>query len=195
VEGICTDLFPVEHVRAGEPFTLTPREVERLKFVRDELGGKSYYLRMEPSEFEKLLKRHSAATKPKTTSGTAARPIEGEPAPACPADARPAAAVVPGKVRLKAQPIIDEIAIAEALTAKKYHLEAAFVRHFKGRQTSPWLDVIDAVCGHDVERAWETVKTWVNRVNNALLDLKPPCRLKFHTSQREHLVIKDTPPK
>jgi hypothetical protein len=34
------------------------------------------------------LKRHSAATKPKTTSGTAARPIEGEPAPASLADAR-----------------------------------------------------------------------------------------------------------
>jgi hypothetical protein len=87
----------------------------------------------------------------------------------------------------------DEIAIAEELGALGHHLEAAFVRHFKGRQSTTWLDLIEAVCP-DEERDWATVKTWVNRVHNALLDLTPPCKLRFRTTKRGHLVIKYTPP-
>ena len=85
---------------------------------------------------------------------------------------------------------LDEIVIAEALAAKGYTLEAAFVRCFKNRRTTTWQEIVEGVCPGQ-ERNWATVKTWVNRVKNALIELDPRCRLSFSTSQREYLVIKN----
>jgi hypothetical protein len=84
---------------------------------------------------------------------------------------------------------LDEAAVASALLEKGHALEAAFVRHFRNRSSSSWLDVIEAVCPGE-EREWGTVKTWVNRVNNALADVDPDCPLRFSTSQRSHMIIK-----
>jgi hypothetical protein len=97
----------------------------------------------------------------------------------------------PSPPEAAAQP--DEIAIANALGAKGYHLEAAFVRHFKGRQSTAWDDLVEAVCPGE-ERSWSTVGTWANRVHNALLNLPPDCRLRFRMSSRGHLIIKTVPP-
>jgi hypothetical protein len=87
----------------------------------------------------------------------------------------------------------DEIVVADALAAKGFTLESAFVRHFKGRRTTTWQEIVEAVCGHDEEREWGTVKTWVNRVKNALLEVDPRCRLSFRTSNCKHQVIKEAP--
>jgi hypothetical protein len=87
---------------------------------------------------------------------------------------------------------IDAIAIADALAARGYTLEAAIVRHFKRRQTTTKEELVDAVCPGE-EREWATVKTWVNRVKNALLDLDPPCGLSFSTTIRGYLIIKNPP--
>lgn len=84
---------------------------------------------------------------------------------------------------------LDETVIADALVARGYTLEAAFVRHFKSRKTTTSDAIVEAVCPGE-NRDWSTVKTWVNRVKNALIDLDPHCRLSFSTSQREYLVIK-----
>jgi hypothetical protein len=87
----------------------------------------------------------------------------------------------------------DEGAIADSLLERGYTLEAAFVRHFNGRENSNWRDVVEAVCPGE-DREWGTVKTWVTRVRNAMVDVSPRCRLTFVTSQREHKVIKKRKP-
>ncbi len=111
------------------------------------------------------------------------------------APAKPAAPHPPGQD--KPSPItpdsLDENAVADALAAEGYTLEAAFVRHFKSRQTSTWQDIVEAVCPGE-ERCWGTVKTWATRVKNVLADVAPHCRLTFRTSQRQFLVIKKTLP-
>jgi hypothetical protein len=89
---------------------------------------------------------------------------------------------------------LDENSIADSLAALGYHLEAVFVRHFKGRQSTHWQDLIKEVAPDEKGRDWATVKTWANRVNNALLDLEPPCRMTFHTSSRDYRVIKRIEP-
>jgi hypothetical protein len=89
---------------------------------------------------------------------------------------------------------IDEIAIADGLVSKGFDLEASFVRHFKGRTTSPYEDVIEAVCPGE-ERQWATVKTWVSRVKNALHTFDSRCALSFRTTIHDRLVIKDIAPK
>jgi hypothetical protein len=93
---------------------------------------------------------------------------------------------------------LDEDAIADMLAAKGRTLEAALVRHFKGRLSTTWQDLVEVVCPDDDEdeegRSWATVKTWVNRAHNALLDLEPPCKLRFRTTIRGHLIIKRIPP-
>lgn len=90
---------------------------------------------------------------------------------------------------------IDEATIADALVAKGYTLEAAFVRHFDSLRTTTTTcqDLVEAVCPGE-QRDWATVKTWVNRVKNALLDLDPPSRMTFHTTIRGHLITKKLPP-
>jgi hypothetical protein len=88
---------------------------------------------------------------------------------------------------------IDELAIANALAAKGHTLEDTFVRGFKNVTVRTWQEIVEAICPGE-ERDWKTVKTWVNRVKNALLDLDPPCPLSFSTSQREHIVIKEKHP-
>jgi hypothetical protein len=87
---------------------------------------------------------------------------------------------------------LDETAVADALAANGRNLEAAFVRHFKDRQSTTWQELVDAVCPGQ-EREWGTVRTWTNRVHNALMDLRPPCRLRFRTANREYLVRKFDP--
>jgi hypothetical protein len=62
VPEICSDVFPVEQVRGGKPFTLTPLEVKRLKFARDWLGGKGFFLRVKPAEVRKEWEKICAAT-------------------------------------------------------------------------------------------------------------------------------------
>ncbi|MGO9598364.1 MAG: hypothetical protein ACLP7Q_10275 [Isosphaeraceae bacterium] len=88
---------------------------------------------------------------------------------------------------------LDENSLADALLAKGFTIEAAFVRHFKGRQVTTWQEIVEAVCPGE-EREWGTVKTWTIRVKNALADVAPRCRLTFSTSQREFKVIKKTLP-
>jgi hypothetical protein len=88
---------------------------------------------------------------------------------------------------------LDVSAIADTLAECGHHLEAVFVRHFKGRQSTTSQDLVEAVCPGE-ERDWSTVKTWVNRVKNALHDADPRCRLTFHTSGRDHRVIKRVEP-
>ena len=80
------------------------------------------------------------------------------------------------------------------LAAASYTLEAAFVRHFKNKLTSPYEDVIEAVCKGE-DGAWETVKTWCTRVRNALCHVDPQCRLRFSTTIRDRLVVKKIDPK
>jgi hypothetical protein len=89
---------------------------------------------------------------------------------------------------------LDEDAIADALAALGYQLEAVFVRHFKGRQSTTWQDLVKAVCGDEGVRDWNTVKTWVNRVKNALREYDRQCRLSFSTSSRDFRVIKRIEP-
>jgi hypothetical protein len=79
--------------------------------------------------------------------------------------------------------------VANALLVKGDTLEAAFVRHFKSRDQTGWRDLVEAVCPGE-DRTWETVKTWVNRVKNALIGLSPTCRLRFRTTVRGYIVIK-----
>jgi hypothetical protein len=85
--------------------------------------------------------------------------------------------------------LTDENAIADRLLEKGYSIEAAFVRHFKGLQSCTCQEIIEAVCPSE-EREWATVKTWTNRVKNALAEVVPRCRLSFSTSQREMRVVK-----
>jgi hypothetical protein len=87
----------------------------------------------------------------------------------------------------------DETAIADALAAEGYALEAAFVRHFKGRPGATWQEIVEAVCPGE-ERDWGTVKTWCTRVKNALSDLDPHCRLTFRTTIRGHRITKKIHP-
>jgi hypothetical protein len=75
------------------------------------------------------------------------------------------------------------------LAAKGYTLEAAFVRYFQSRQTATHQEIVEAICPGK-ERSWGTVKTWVNRVKNALIEIDPHSSLRFSTSQREYLVTK-----
>jgi hypothetical protein len=82
---------------------------------------------------------------------------------------------------------LDKGRIAHALLKEGHSLAAAFVRHFQERRSSTWHELVDAICPGD-DRDWNTVKTWVNRVNNALIELKPPSRLRFRTTTRDHLV-------
>ena len=74
---------------------------------------------------------------------------------------------------------LDETVIADA-SLRGYTLEAACVRHFKSRKTTTSHAIVEAVCPGE-NRDWSTVKTWVNRVKNALIDLDPHCRLSFST--------------
>jgi hypothetical protein len=89
---------------------------------------------------------------------------------------------------------LDENAIADALAAMGYHLESVFVRHFKGRQSTTWQDLVKALCGDEDVRVWNTVKTWVNRVKNALLEYDSRCRLSIHTSSRDFRINKQISP-
>jgi hypothetical protein len=86
---------------------------------------------------------------------------------------------------------LDETAIAEALVAIGCTLEAAFVRHFKGRRMTTWQELVEAVRPGET-RDWGAVRTWVNRVNNALLDLKvtPSLRL-IYTREGDRIAVED----
>jgi hypothetical protein len=91
------------------------------------------------------------------------------------------------------RPEVDFEALASKLVVKGYTIEAAIIRHFKNRDTSTWQAVNDAVTPNQV-RDWNTIKTWVNRVKNALIEIDPGCPLSFRTSQRGHMVIKNPLP-
>lgn len=130
-----------------------------------------------------------AVPSPSGTTDSPARQADqrrGEPAAAGPAGSP--------RGERQAGDQLDEDAIADALAARGYQLEAVFVRHFKGRQSTTQHDLVRAVCGDEDMREWSTVKTWVNRVKNALLDVDRTCRLSFSTSSRDFRVIKRIPP-
>ena len=86
---------------------------------------------------------------------------------------------------------LDEIAYADKLLERGFPLEAAFVRHFHGRTSTTWQNILEAVCPGQ-ERDWATVRTWVNRVKNALREIDPECPLRFHTRERSYLVVKES---
>jgi integrase len=88
---------------------------------------------------------------------------------------------------------LDLIAIANALRQKGLTLEGAFIEHFHRRQQATHDEIVEAVCPGE-ERDWATIKTWVNRVKNALSDLGVAHRLSFRTTIRGYLVIRETPP-
>jgi hypothetical protein len=127
-----------------------------------------------------------AALSPSGTAAPSDRP-EGEQ------NGPPAAGAGGTVVRQPSDPL-DEDAIADALAANGRMLEAVFVRHFKGRWSTTCQDLIEAVAPDERGRDWATVKTWVNRVKNALLEYDPRCRLSFHTSSRDLRVIKRIAP-
>lgn len=85
---------------------------------------------------------------------------------------------------------LDEIAYADKLLERGFPLFAAFVRHFHGRTSTTWQNILEAVCPGE-ERDWATVRTWANRVNNALREIDPECPLRFHTRERSYLVVKE----
>lgn len=116
-----------------------------------------------------------------STSGAEA-PAADDPPPVAPerTENRPEAA----------PDLTDEAALADLLNARHYPLEAAYVRHFKGRTSTTWQDLVEAVCGRGEEREWATIKTWQNRVTNALRDVAPGCRLSFRSTSREFRIIK-----
>jgi hypothetical protein len=88
---------------------------------------------------------------------------------------------------------LDLIAIANELRRQRLNLEAAFVQHFHNCRQATHAELVEAVCPGE-ERDWATIKTWVNRVNNALFGLHLAGRLSFRTTMRGYLVIRDTPP-
>jgi hypothetical protein len=80
---------------------------------------------------------------------------------------------------------IDFVAIHAALIADGKVDPARLVKLMKDRQSSTRSEIIDLVYDKE-DRAWGTIKSLVNRTNNALLDLPDPVkamarRLKFKT--------------
>jgi hypothetical protein len=181
-------------------------------FVRRIIADLAESLGATPEEAGRMTVAEAVArlapsgSRPAPPPGPADRP-EGEPAAGAATSGTPAPSVPPegDQARPPAGPdrtplvdrqpadTPDESAIADTLVALGYHLEAVFVRHFKGRKSTTWQDLVEAVCPGE-ERDWATVRTWVNRVKNALLELNPPCRLSFHTTNRGYLILKDLPP-
>lgn len=87
----------------------------------------------------------------------------------------------------------DEDALADALVAKGFNLESAFVRVFKGRKRATWQELAETVRPGG-STSWATIKTWITRTKNAIADADPGCRLTFHSTVHGHLIVKRTLP-
>lgn len=88
---------------------------------------------------------------------------------------------------------LDEIAYADKLLAHGFTLEAAFVRHFQGRTSSTYQEIVDAICP-GAYRDWPVVKKWASRVNAALRKVDPSCPFRFRTTIYGHRVMKRPTP-
>jgi hypothetical protein len=90
--------------------------------------------------------------------------------------------------------VLDESSVAEILLKSNRTIEAAVVRHFKGRIQTTHIELIEAVTPGE-DRDWQTVKTWMNRTKNAIMEFCPRCNFSFRTTIRGYLITKVSHPR